>query len=247
MISAVIIDNEPKSVFTLNSFLYLNCPEVEVVGSANSAKTGKELIVAAKPQLVFLDIEMPMGSGFDLLQSLPEINFEIIFITAYNQYAINAFRFSAVDYLLKPLSISLLKEAVNKVVLRLAQKNLKENYELLLRNIEEQNMSKQKLALTDNGVQYLVALDEIMYLVGSSNYTHIHTKGKTFLSTKRLKEFEEIMPDQIFCRIHNSHIINMQFVQKIKKGRGGSVIMKDGANFEIAFRRKDDFMSKFIK
>ena len=247
MITAIIIDNEPKSIFTLNSFLYLHCPAVEVQGSANNAKAGSELIARVQPQLVFLDIEMPIGSGFDLLRSLQVIDFEIIFITAYNQYAINAFRFSAADYLLKPLSIPLLKEAVNKVAMRLQEKSLLKNYELLLRNMDEQNAGKQKMALTDNGVQYLVPLDEVMYLTGSSNYTHIHTKNKAFLSTKRLKEFEEIMPGEIFCRIHNSHIINMQYVLKVQKGRGGSVIMQDGKVFEIAFRRKEGFLSRFIK
>ena len=149
MITAIIIDDEPKSVFTLNSFLESHCPNVQVLGSANNAKTGKELIDSKHPQLVFLDIEMPLGSGFDLLGSLPEIKFEVVFITAYNQYAISAFRFSALDYLLKPLRISELKEAVAKAEKRIAEKASKHNYELLLRNMTENNAAHKKIAIAD--------------------------------------------------------------------------------------------------
>ena len=247
MITTIIIDDEPKSVFTLQSFLQQHCPRVKMAGSANNAKAGKELIESVKPQLVFLDIEMPLGSGFDLLQSLPSIDFEIIFITAYNQYAINAFRFSALDYLLKPLRISHLMDAVDRAVRRIKEKTATHDYELLLHNMNEQNSAKQKIAFTERGEQYLVTIDEINYLVADGNYTHVHTSTKTFLTTKNLKDFEGILPDDMFCRIHHGHIVNIQFIGKVQKGRGGSVTMKDGKVLEIAVRRKDDFMRLFLK
>lgn len=247
MITAVIIDDEPKSVFTLKSFLQQHCQDVKIVGDANNAKNGRELIESAKPQLVFLDIEMPLGSGFDLLQSLPSIEFEIIFITAYNEYAINAFRFSALDYLLKPLRISQLMDAVDKASKRIKEKTATRNYELLLRNMKEHNAAKQKIAFTDRGEQFLVPMEEIMYLLADGNYTHVHTEEKIFLTTKNLKDFEDMLPPDIFCRIHHGHIVNIQFIAKVQKGRGGSVSMKDGKVLEIAVRRKDDFMKMFLK
>ena len=247
MITAIIIDDEPKSVFTLKSFLQQHCTGIKVAGSANNAKTGKELIESVKPQLVFLDIEMPLGSGFDLLQSLSSIEFEIIFITAYNQYAINAFRFSALDYLLKPLRISQLMDAVDKASKRIKEKATTQNYELLLHNMNEQNTAKQKIAFTERGEQFLVPIDTIMYVMADGNYTHIHTGEKVFLATKNLKDFEDILPNDMFCRIHHGHMVNLQYIAKVQKGRGGSVTMKDGKVLEIAVRRKDDFMKLFLK
>ena len=245
MITAIIIDDEPKSVFTLKSFLQDHCQSVKIAGSANNAKTGKELIESVKPQLVFLDIEMPMGSGFDLLQSFPAIAFEIIFITAYNQYAINAFRFSAIDYLLKPLRITQLMDAVDKAARRIKEKTDTRNYELLLRNMSEQNVSKQKIAFTEREEQFLVQLDEIMYMIADGNYTHVHTTAKTFLTTKNLKDFEDILPANVFCRVHHGHIVNTQFIIKVQKGRGGTIIMQNGQTLEIAVRRKDAFMKMY--
>ena len=245
MITAIIIDDEPKSVFTLNSFLESHCPNVQVLGSANNAKTGKELIDSKHPQLVFLDIEMPLGSGFDLLGSLPEIKFEVVFITAYNQYAISAFRFSALDYLLKPLRISELKEAVAKAEKRIAEKASKHNYELLLRNMTENNAAHKKIAIADKGEQTLVQMDELMYLIADGNYTKLVTTTRTLLSSKNLKDFEELLPQDLFFRIHHGHMVNMQFVTKAQKGRGGAVQMKDGKVLEISVRRKDEFNKIF--
>ena len=245
MITAVIIDDEPKSVFTLNSFLHDYCPQVNIVGIANDANAAKILIEKVNPQLVFLDIEMPMGSGFDLLQSLHTIRFEIIFITAYNQYAINAFRFSALDYLLKPLRITELKEAVAKAEQRIAEKRSTHDYELMLRNMGEQNTAKLKMAFTDKGIQYLVQLDKIMYCIANANYTHVHTIDRTFISARNLKEFEEMLPPEMFFRIHHGHMVNINYIVKLQKGRGGSVIMNDGKELEIAVRRKEEFMKVF--
>lgn len=245
MITAIIIDDEHKSVFTLKSFIEEHCKDVQITGTANNAKTGKELIETVKPQLVFLDIEMPMGSGFDLLQSLVVIDFEIIFITAYNQYAITAFRFSALDYLLKPLRISQLMEAVDKAVNRIAEKTNTRNYELLLQNMQEQNPARRKIAFTDRGQQYQVPVDEIMYVIAEGNYCHTYTAKKVFLSAKKLKDFEDMLPPNIFCRIHHGHIVNIQYIASTQKNRGGTVTMKDGKVLEIAVRRKDEFMKVY--
>jgi two-component system LytT family response regulator len=245
MITAVIIDDEAKSVFTLANFLATHCPQVKVLGTADNARTGKELIEQQHPQLVFLDIEMPLGSGFDLLKSFQSIGFEIIFITAYNEYAITAFRFSALDYLLKPLRITELKQAVSKAELRINDKRTKRNYELLLRNMNEPDATLRKIVLTDRGEQHHVQLDDIMYLLADGNYTQVHTTARVFLSSKNLKDFEELLPADMFCRIHYGHMINIQFITKLLKGRGGLVQMKDGKELEVAVRRKEDFMKIF--
>ena len=244
MITAAIIDDEPKSVFTLKSFLEEHCTEVQVVGTANNAKTGKDLIESLKPQLLFLDIEMPLGSGFDLLRSLPIVECEIIFITAYNQYAINAFRFSALDYLLKPLRISHLMEAVEKAEKKIAEKIRFRNYEILLHNMKEHTAAKQKMVFTDRGQQFPVYLNEIMYIIADGNYSHIYTENKTFISSKNLKEYEDLLPDELFVRIHHGHIVNIEYITKVQRGRGGVVTMKNGTALEIAVRRKEEFIKR---
>lgn len=241
----MIIDDEPKSVFILKCFLEEHCPDVKVVAVAGSARNGRELLEATKPQLLFLDIEMPGGSGFDLLQSLPAVDFEVIFITAYNQYAINAFRFSAIDYLLKPLRIQDLVKAVEKATRRINEKTVTSNYESLLRNLREQNGSKLKVSFTERGEQYMVPVDDFMYLIADGNYTHVHTRDKVYLTTRTLKEFEEMLPENLFCRIHHGYIVNLQCVAKVQKGRGGAVVMKDGKVLEIAIRRKDAFKKAY--
>ncbi len=242
MIKAAIIDDEINSVEAMKSLLAEYCPVVEVAGTANSARRGTEVIAAVKPELVFLDIEMPLGSGFELLESLPVIDFEIIFITAYNQYAINAFRFSALDYLLKPVRITELTAAVDKAAKRIKEKTRSAGYELLLQNMQEQNPARQKLAFTERGREYLVPAEDIMYLIADGNYTHVYTGAKTFLATKNLKSFESILPADIFCRIHNTHIVNLKFIASVQRGRGGAVCMSDGKTLEIATRRKDIFL-----
>ncbi|GAA4470239.1 LytTR family DNA-binding domain-containing protein [Nemorincola caseinilytica] len=247
MITAIIIDDEPKSVFTLKCFLEEHCPSVKVVAVAGSARSGKEFIESLQPQLVFLDIEMPMGSGFDLLRSLPKIDFEIIFITAYNQYAINAFRFSAVDYLLKPLRIPELVQAVEKAEARIRNKVLMGNYELLMRNMSEKNAARQKISFTERGEQYMVPVEDLSYLVADGNYTHVHTADKVYLTTRTLKEFEDLLPPGMFCRIHHGYIVNLDHIAKVQKGRGGAVVMKDGKVLEIAIRRKEAFKKAFDK
>ncbi len=247
MITAVIIDDEKKSVSTLTKFLEDYCPAVKVLGTADSAKTGKQLIMNTKPQLVFLDVEMPYGSGLDLLESFTTIEFETIFITAFNHYAINAFRYAALDFLLKPVNIPQLKEAVNRAIQRITEKSSVKNYRLLLENLKEHDAGEQKIVLTDSKGQHFIKLNDIMYCIADGSYTHVYLNdSKSFLSSRNLKEFEDMLPKSVFCRIHHGHLINIFQISKVIKGRGGNVIMRDGRELEIAVRRKDDFL-KLIK
>jgi two-component system, LytTR family, response regulator len=246
MITAVIIDDEQKNISMLISLLQDYCPQVCLLGSARSAAEGKQLIEDLKPQLVLLDVEMPYGSGFDLLQSIPGLQTEVIFITAYDQYALNAFRYAALDYLLKPVNIEQLCEAVQRAGQKIKEKNTMRNYELLLHNLDEKDISKQSIALNDKGQQHLVQLADIIYIIADGSYTHIHTRKRSFVSTKNLKDFEQMLPAGIFCRIHHGHIVNKRQIDKIQKGRGGAVLMKDGRKLEIAVRRKEEFL-KMLK
>ncbi|MCD6010319.1 MAG: two component transcriptional regulator, LytTR family [Flavipsychrobacter sp.] len=247
MITAIIVDDERKNISTLTNLLKSYCPQMSIVGTANSAASGKELIEKVKPQLVFLDIEMPYGSGFDMLRAMPRIDAEIIFITAFDQYAITAFRYAALDYLLKPVDIEQLELAVQRAEKRIAEKALVLNYNLLLRNMDEKDAANKAIALTDNGQQFFISVSDIMYIIANGSYTHIHTAKRTFVSTKNLIDYEGLLPATIFYRIHHGHIINTLHVDRIQKGRGGTVCMKDKKELEIAVRRKEGFLKMLNK
>lgn len=247
MITAIIVDDEEKSLSTLTKFLLDYCPEIELKGTANNISDAKELIEAQQPQLVFLDIEMPYGTGFDLLDILDEINFETIFVTAYSQYAIDAFRYSSIDYLLKPVNIEHLKNAVKKAEQRIEHKMIAINYQLLLDNLRDKKILEQKIQLSGSNEQYIVKVNDILYCIADRSYTLVYMSNKRkFHSSKNLKYFEEVLSTDIFCRIHHSHLININHIARIVKGPGGSVVMNDGAELEISIRRKDDFL-KMIK
>lgn len=246
MIQAIIVDDENKSVSTLQKFLADFCPKVQIVGTANNITKARELIKNLQPQLVFLDVEMPLGNGFDLLQSLESINFEIIFITAFNHYAINAFRFAAIDYLLKPVNISQLQEAVGRAIQRIQEKNSFRNYELLLENLNAETTNEQQIILHDSNGQHIFKLKDIRYCIAEGSYTAIHlAQGKVFISSKNLKEYETMLPENGFFRIHHGHIVHIQHIQQVLRGRGGSVKMSDGKELEISVRKKEAFLEWF--
>ncbi len=247
MITAIIIDDEEKNIAMLTSLLNSYCPQIKLAGTACNIKDGKKLIETCCPDVIFLDIEMPYGSGFDLLRSLPEISSEIIFITAFDQYALTAFRYAAIDYLLKPVNIEQLQEAVNRAEQNVSKRALENNYRLLLRNLDESDTLKREIAITDKGCQFYIGIADIKYIIADGSYTHVHTTSRVFVTTKNLKDFEEILPPEIFCRIHHGHMINRQHILKIEKGRGGFVHMSDNAKLEIAVRKKEMFMAMMKK
>ena len=242
MITAVIIDDEWNNVSMLSGLLKTYCPEVSVLGTAGSAVDGKKIIETLKPELILLDIEMPYFNGFDLLKSLPKLQSEVIFITAFDQYAINAFRYAAIDYLLKPVNIEQLEQAVLRAGQRIKEKASSHNYELLINNLDKKDPEKKSIAITEKGEQYFIQFSDIKYIIADGSYTCIHTDKRSYTSTRNLIDFEDILPGSIFCRIHNGHIVNKKQIAKVHKGRGGSVTMKDGRILEIAVRRRDAFV-----
>jgi len=248
MTTAIIVDDEQKSISTLQKIINDYCTDVKIIGIADNIMSAHSLILSIKPQLVFLDVEMPYGNGFDLLNTFDDINFEVIFITAYNQYAITAFKYASIDYLLKPVNITQLQEAIVRADKRIIEKTNAQNYILLKQNLQVENANEQRIILTDNNEQHLIKINDISYCIADGSYTFIHlVNNKRYYASKNLKEFEEMLPTDYFFRIHYGHIVNIRHITKLQKGRSGSVIMQDGKELEIAARRKNDFLSFFSK
>jgi two-component system LytT family response regulator len=245
MIKAVIVDDELKGRETLRTLIQKHCTGIEVLGMAESVASGVLLIRSVTPDLVFLDIEMPGGNGFDLLDKLKDKNFEIIFTTAYSQYAIKAIRFSALDYLLKPINPEELKDAVSRVSQLLAARTSnRRNVDTLLSNLKESNEPK-KLALPNTEGLAFVNLDEIIRCQADANYTGIFlTSGKKILVARTLKDYEELLSEDNFCRVHHAHLINLKHVREYIKGEGGVVLMSDGSRVEVSRRKKNEFIER---
>ena len=246
MIAAIIIDDEENNVNSLKNLIGKFCPGIEIVGTADNANSGYDLVQATSPQLAFLDIEMPFGNAFDLLNRLGEINFEIIFITAFDRYAIKAFKFSAVDYLLKPVNIEELQQAVEKVKKQLNTKAGNEKVLNLLQNVKAGRLVTGKIAIPGINGATFINVQDITRLEAQKNYTLVYlNNGEKLMAAKNLGSYEELLPDAEFCRIHHSHIINLNFVTKYKKGRGGHIQMFDGTDIEVSIRKKDAFLERF--
>jgi two-component system, LytTR family, response regulator len=244
-IKALIIDDEAGNVLTLKKMIDIYCPNVEIIDFAYEINTGYDLIITKKPQLVFLDIEMPYGNGFDLLEKLMPINFEVIFITAYDNYAIKAFKYAAIDYILKPVNIEELETAVKKATQFIKGKLSQQNVELLLATINTTNTSNNKIAIPTNKGLVFEQSENILYLEASQNYSKIYlTSGSTHLVSKGLGDFEEVLSNVTFFRVHKSYIININKISRYHNGRGGFVIMEDGTEIEIAIRKKTKFLEK---
>lgn len=250
MIKAVIVDDEIDAVFSIELIINEYCSDVIIVGKANSAIEGKNQILKNKPDLVFLDIDMPRGTGFDMLEMLPEKNFDVIFVTAYSDFAIKAFKYSAVDYILKPIEIDNLINAVKRVQKKRASNttNSAINYEVLMENIKD-NRSKKIIISNSDGIEF-VDVSDIIRFQAEGSYTQIFlSDGVQILVSKHLKEFQDLLTEDKFYRPHNSHLINLANVKRYVQRDGGYIVMKDNSEVPISRRKKDlfiDIMSKFI-
>ncbi len=248
MIQTIIIDDEAIARKTLINFLNRFFPDIKVIAQANSVKSGIQVLNDYNPDLVFLDIEMPHGTGFNILENIDNINFSVIFITAYDQYAIEAFKFSAIDYLLKPLNISELKIAVEKFKKRNTNKGQTQKIKVLIDNLNNEQNKIYKLVLPIiNGFQ-VVEINDIIRCEGDRNYTKfIFTNDKMIHVSKTMKEFEELLIKHGFFRIHQSHLINLKYVEKYIKGYsgGGKVKMSDDSALAVSRNKKKDFLNRF--
>lgn len=243
MLRAIIIDDENSSRNALRKKLNNHCPEVKVIAECENGEEGIESIEQMHPDVIFLDVEMPRMNGFTMLQQLRQHNFEIIFITAYDHYAIRAIKVSALDYLVKPVEIEDLKTAVEKVAEKRKKTTYNTSLETLLQNLVNKKKEQHKIAIPSmDGLQF-VATGDILYLEALSNYTNFHlASNKKITVAKTLKDFEDLLPASIFIRIHHSYIININCIEKYVKGDGGQVIMKNGAALDVARRKKDEFL-----
>jgi two-component system LytT family response regulator len=248
MIRTVIVDDEIDSIRVLQRLLETACPNVDLVGKADGVETGLLMIQTSRPDLVFLDIEMTKGNAFDLLNQLQPLNFRVIFVTAFDNYALRAFKYSAVDYLLKPVDMDDLRNAVERVSSELLEKSMVEKMQALLENVSTLQLSRQKMAIpTINGLIF-VTIEDIIRLEAKGSYTIIYLGNKEqVMATRNIKEYEDLLPETIFCRVHNSHIINLQNIQKYNKGRGGYITMEDGSSIEVATRRREEFLRRLLK
>ena len=245
-IKAIIIDDEPDCCESLSILLKKHCPEVNIAGIYYSAEKALPALTTQKPQLVFLDIEMPNMNGFELLEKLPSIDFELIFTTSYDQYAIKAIRFSALDYLLKPVDREELQKAVQKVERRL-QKPLTQQLEILLQKIKQPATPIQRIALPTMEGLKLVPVDSIISCASEGNYTIFLLKGKQKIIVSRpLKEMEEMLEGYSFLRVHNSYLVNMNEIDRFIRTDGGYLIMSDGSSVDVSRSKKELLLKKLL-
>ncbi|MFZ1560284.1 MAG: LytTR family DNA-binding domain-containing protein [Saprospiraceae bacterium] len=241
MIKAMIVDDEQSSIDLLKWLIRQYCAEITEIRTARSVQDALAIIDEFQPEIVFLDIQMPHQSGFDLLMSIKQWNFEVIFTTAYNEYAIQAIRFSALDYLLKPIDESELIKAISRYK---AKRIFAPEGQLLfnnfIQNIQQEDKSNFKLALSGSGEIKYVVLQDIIRLQAESNYTRIYfTSGKMFLSAKTLKEYDDILKGHKFLRVHRSHLVNPLHIKSYDKQ--GFLNLSDDTTVEVSRRKKEYF------
>lgn len=247
-IRSIIIDDEPNNVENLRAIIGTYCPEIEVIATAGNAAGGIEVIKAYQPDLVFLDIQMPGGSGFDVLRAFNAIYFEIIFITAYDQYGIQAIKFSALDYLLKPIDITEFKAAITKAIEKISAKRHNHNIENLLEYIKSGQREPPKIALpTLSEIRY-IKVNTIIRCEAENNYTTFYLdNGEQILVCKTLKEYDELLQPHRFIRPHQSHLVNLGFVKSYLKEDGGTLLLSDQTKVPISRQNKDRIKEELNK
>jgi two-component system LytT family response regulator len=245
-LKAILIDDEPRGITSMQKLLQINCPDVSVIGSCTSADEAIEMIKSMGPDLVFLDIAMPVKNGFELLKELKGLHFEVIFVTAHNQFMIEAFHFSAIDYLLKPVEDNLLVDAVNRAKKRIDERSGSKNVETFLHNLKQkQSPQKMRLCIPSLKGFQVIELDDILYAESSGNYTNIYfVNQKMVCTSKPMHEYEALLEDAGFVRIHKSILVNLLHVKEYLRGEGGSVILSNGHEVEVARRKKDLLIAK---
>jgi two-component system LytT family response regulator len=246
MIRAIIVDDEPDCCEILVTLLGEYCPEVKVTGVYNNGRDALQPILQQRPDMVFLDVEMPKMNGFEMLEQLSPVNFEIIFTTSYDQYALKAIRFSAIDYLLKPIDHNELVNAVQKVIRR-SQKPIAQQVEILMQKLHYPSTPISRIALpTIEGLQ-MIPVDAIISCEADSNYTIIYLKSKKKIVVSwTLKEVEEILTDHSFARVHRCFLVNLNEIEKYVKGEGGYLVMSDGTTVDVSRNKKDLLMKKLL-
>jgi two-component system LytT family response regulator len=244
MYRAVIIDDEADCRSSLQMLINRYTTGIEIIGEADSVQHGIKLIQETSPDLVFLDVELPDGSGFDILEACLPVHFQVIFVTAHNEFAIRAFRFSALDYILKPADPDLLNAAVKKLFSLEQTSKTNQQVETFVEN----RKSLKKIVLPSRNGYLALDVENIVRCEASSNYTLFFLKSKEKIMVSRtLKEFDEMLSPSGFFRIHQSHLVNMDCIVEYRRDDGGQVIMSDGSELEVSRRKKEEFLHAFLK
>lgn len=248
MIRCILVDDEADSLEVMELLLKTYCPQVTVEAICDSAEKGIEAINRLRPDVVFLDVEMPNMNGFDMLEKFDSLFFEVVFITAYHQFAIKAFRYSALNYLLKPVDPDDLQETIQRIEKRKGSP-LKEQMELLMQTVRSgSTQTVSRIALTTSEGLLFVHTSDIIYCESDSNYTKVVMHGgKTILVSKPLKELDDTLAGSDFYRIHNSYLVNLSHISNYVRGEGGYVVMDNGAPISISRTRKQEFVELFHK
>lgn len=253
MYKTIIIDDEPDSLSNLEFLIQKYCPALDIIARCNTPAEGFENIISLKPDLVFLDVEMPNMTGFELLEKVKAHPFTVIFTTAYHQYAIKAIRYSALDYLVKPIDPKELVPAVDRYLqIKNNPNGIHSNldqFQFLLDRISQKESSLKKIAIPNMEGFKLIDIDDISYCEADDNYTHIHLKNKHKITASRtLKDIQNLLTDYThFFRIHNSYLINLHEVNQYIKGEGGHVVMNDGAQLGVSRNKKEALMKYLVK
>lgn len=244
-IKAIIIDDEQDGRSVLGTLLKMYCPQVEIIGEASSGDEGLQLINDLKPEVVFLDIDMPSMNGFAMLKRIKEITFEVIFVTAHHHYALQAIKHSALDYLLKPVDKAELILAVEKCKINATPKS-NERMSFFLENTQQEEKKLTQIVLNVREGYIFTKIADIIRCEADGNYTKVIVKnGEKHLVSKTLKEFDTTLSNHNFCRIHKSHLINLTYLKKYIKGDGGIVVMNDDSELEVSRRNKEGFLKQF--
>lgn len=244
-IKSVIVEDESAAREALKNYLAKYCPQIEIIGEAQNSREAIPLLHELQPQLVFLDVEMPFGNAFDVLEGCKDLHFETIFVTAFSEYSLKALNQSAAYYLLKPISIEELILAVNKVQQQLMKQELFNRNQIIVQNFREPKIEKQQVILPTLEGFEVVKMEEIVRLRGNGNFTDIHlSDGTKKMVCRFLKHFDEML-DFPFMRVHKSHIINLNFVKSYHKSLGGYVMLFDDTEIEISEGYKEEFLRRF--
>ncbi len=248
MIKTLIIEDEQKSRELMAMLVEKNCPQLQVIGLAKNVNEGIEMIKSLNPDLIFLDIAMPDGTGFDLLEAVQGKKFEIIFSTASDKHALKAIKYSACDYLLKPIDVEELKAAVEKVALKKNQVPTMDNLQFLIQHLKKADDNYQKITLPTGNAYEIVNIKDIIRCEADGSYTHFYlVGGKKLMVSASLKHYEDLLPESDFIRVHHQNLINMNHVTRYLKEDGGYAVMSDGTKIEISRRKKDAFMDRLNK
>lgn len=248
MIKAIIIDDETYARDSLTKVIHQYCKEVSIIGTGENVAEAIELIYRLSPDIVFLDIEMPHGNGFTLFDKIKTPQFETIFTTAYEEYAIKAFRISALDYLTKPIDFRELQDAVNRFKNKQKVGIKEQRIELLIENLSNNSSEFNKIVLPDYEGFTMVKIADIIYCKADGSYTEVHLlNGKKITTSKLLKSVEELLPEQTFYRIHKSYLVNLNLIKRYNKIDGHQVLMEDNVLLDVSDRNKKEFLERLLQ